>query len=47
MHRTYYVHLAQRSRKGGTLPTYAFIFAFFLGFPQVNFHLPTRVLLVN
>jgi hypothetical protein len=47
MHRTYFIHLAQRSRKGGTLPLFAFTSTFLFGFPQLKFHLPTCVLLVK
>lgn len=47
MHGTSYIHLAQKSRKGGTLAAQALICAFLLGFPQLKFHLPTCVLRVN
>lgn len=47
MHGACYIHLAQRSRKVGTLPPCTFIFAFLLGFPQLKFNLLTSVLREN
>jgi len=47
MHGTFYIHLAQRSREGGSLPPYTFIFVFLLDFPQLKFNLPTCVLREN